>query len=234
MSTIILKLKANNTSAGTTISGKGPAGDWINRGPYGLCNNVQPTSFGATGFSLNGGHRNKGSVGVTTSSSGTPFKGIHPKGSGGTRGRYVRPPPVMNLCEGSAQTSGTQAAYIKPSTISTSTMLRQKYKGIYTGSYPHNWVQPNYTGPLTDNKSQGMYIRDRAIDYMRVRDPNFDFQRSGGARISMSDVMAQKQFKCIDQTNLQKPFPFGTNGNTCNGSRYYLTPPAWYIAPNTA
>lgn len=232
---VLLKLKARNTSAGSTISGKPSANEWVNRGPFGASAGA-PTSFGGAGFSINGGYRNKGSVGgINTSTTGTPFKGIHPKGNGGRRGRYARPPPVMNVGVSRSQTSGTQGKYIKPSSLSTRGMLRQKYKYLYSGTYPNYWVQPNYTGSLTDNKSQSAYIRTRAIDNMRVVDPNFAYiQSGGGGKLSAQQVMAQKQFRCINQTSVQKPFPFATNGNACNGGRYYLTPPPWYLAMRTA
>lgn len=39
------------------------------------------------------------------------------------------------------------------------------------------------------------------------------------------------QRKCADPTGKQKPFPYATNGNTCNQlNTYYVTPPLWYTS----
>jgi hypothetical protein len=39
------------------------------------------------------------------------------------------------------------------------------------------------------------------------------------------------QRKCANPTGKQKPFPYATNGDTCNQlQRYYLSPPAWYTS----
>jgi hypothetical protein len=39
------------------------------------------------------------------------------------------------------------------------------------------------------------------------------------------------QRKCADPTGKQKPFPYATNGNSCNQLNiYYVTPPLWYTS----
>ena len=39
------------------------------------------------------------------------------------------------------------------------------------------------------------------------------------------------QRRCAHPTGKQKPFPYATNGDTCNQlQRYYLSPPAWYTS----
>jgi hypothetical protein len=36
---------------------------------------------------------------------------------------------------------------------------------------------------------------------------------------------------CLNPVGKTKPFPYGTNGNTCNTGPYYLSPPEWYTNP---
>ncbi|NDH07007.1 hypothetical protein EBX93_13995, partial [bacterium] len=52
--------------------------------------------------------------------------------------------------------------YVKPSSLSTKGMLEKKYRWINNGQYPNYWVQPVYTGNLTDNASQQVYIQNKA------------------------------------------------------------------------
>jgi len=43
------------------------------------------------------------------------------------------------------------------------------------------------------------------------------------------------QRRCTNPVGAQKPFPFATNGQTCNNfDIYYLTPPKWYIEENNS
>ena len=59
-------------------------------------------------------------------------------------------------------TQGDQYLYVKPSVLSQRGMLRKKYRYIYNGQYPNYFVKGVYTGNLTDNASQGVYIDDKA------------------------------------------------------------------------
>jgi hypothetical protein len=117
------------------------------------------------------------------SKSGTPYRGMHPVGFGGTFGRYPSATLVGSTDSGiqstgaipNAQskqsaveplmnsrvvdTMGTQYLYVKPSVLSTYGMLDKKYRWAYYGKFPNYWVQPNYTGNQTDTASQGLYIR---------------------------------------------------------------------------
>lgn len=146
---------------GSNRSGKPPGGIWLPQGPFGPDSKMLALSLtnpGPNGFSINGGHRNVGYVGKSyqMSKSGTPFRGLHPMGWGGTNGTYKQAQPVLNSQE--VDTLGTQYQYIKPSTLSTRGMLEQKYRYLYNGQYPNYWVQPVYTGNQTDSASQGNYI----------------------------------------------------------------------------
>lgn len=171
---------------GSKRSGLAPGGVWLPQGPFG--NGLQDNPLGPNGFSINGGHRNVGGVGkdMKMSKSGTPYRGTQPIGFGGTYGQYPSATLVGSTADniqstgaipnaGSKQpvvqsvlnsrivdTMGTQYLYIKPSTLSTYGMLRQKYRWAYTGKYPNYWVQPNYTGNQTDSASQGLYIQNLA------------------------------------------------------------------------
>lgn len=150
---------------GSKRSGKPPGGYWLPQGPFGGATKVLQSAietYGPVGFSLNGGHRNVGGVGrdMKMSKSGTPFRGLHPMGWGGTYGTYPISEPVLNSQE--VDTLGTQYMYVKPSVLSTSGMLAKKYRWAYNGQYPNYWVQPIYTGNQTDTKSQGLYVQNLA------------------------------------------------------------------------
>lgn len=174
---------------GSKRSGQKPGGIWLPQGPFGhatynLINALN--TYGEVGFSLNGGHRNIGGVGrdMKMSKSGTPFRGTHPIGFGGTYGKYPSATLVGNnkyqstgaipnahskqavvepvLNSRVVDTLGSQHMYIKPSVLSTYGMLERKYKWARYGTYPNYWVQPNYTGNQTDSASQGLYIQNKA------------------------------------------------------------------------
>jgi len=150
---------------GSKRSGKPPGGIWLPQGPFGHSTRglqIAIDNPGAVGFSINGGHRNVSYVGKTykMSKSGTPYRGTHAMGSGGTFGKYPIAQPLLNSQE--VDTLGTQYLYIKPSVLSTKGMLDKKYRWAYYGTYPNYWVQPNYTGNQTDTASQWLYIQNLA------------------------------------------------------------------------
>ena len=147
---------------GSNISGKPTNGNgdlWINRGPFGRNGSGREVvSAGNNGFSLNGPHRNVGRVGQTyaMSKQGTKFRGLHPFGYGGHGGQYYKAEPVMNSAE--AETLGNQWEYNKPSVLSNAGMLSTRFKWAYNGKYPAYVVKNMYTGNLTQNASEGVYI----------------------------------------------------------------------------
>jgi hypothetical protein len=177
---------------GSKRSGSAPGGVWLSQGPFGYTPTTLEYAkltyarAGPAGFSINGGHRNVGGVGrdMKMSKSGTPYRGTEPIGFGGTYGKYPSATLVGNTATGSTgaipnagskqpavqpvlnssivNTMGTQYLYIKPSTLSTYGMLRQKYRWAYNGQYPNYWVQPNYTGNQTDTGSQCLYVQNLA------------------------------------------------------------------------
>jgi len=170
---------------GSKRSGKPPGGVWLPQGPFGHAKSVLKQAidnYGPVGFSINGGHRNVGYIGKTygMSKSGTPYRGMHPIGFGGTYGKYPsatlvgeysgaipnansKQPavqPVLNSRE--VDTKGTQYIYVKPSVLSTKGMLEKRYKWIHNGQYPNYWVQPLYTGNQVATNSQGLYVQNLA------------------------------------------------------------------------
>jgi hypothetical protein len=184
---------------GTKRSGSAPGGIWLSQGPFrGGSNSLfSVASAGPQGFSLQGGCRNVGGIGrdMKMSKSGTPFRGAYAIGHGGHLGTYpssvlvstaeseggvgalsnqpgVTAPvrPVLNA--GIVPTQGSEYMYIKPSVLSTRGMLDRKYRSMYYGKYPHYWVQPVYTGNLTDTASQGMYIQSLASQHVTQLDVN--------------------------------------------------------------
>jgi len=127
---------------------------------------------GREGFSLNGRYRNIGRVGKDSlmSSNGTRFNGQFPYGYGGTYGDYKQNEIVFNVNETSAIGSQTDTVY--PSVLTTYGMLQKRYDCIYNGTYPTNVVKNIFTGNLTDNKSQGVYIRNIESATLCVSDIN--------------------------------------------------------------
>jgi len=47
--------------------------------------------------------------------------------------------------------------------------------------------------------------------------------------LSSEQQTAKIQRKCTNPLGKQKPFPFSTNGSTCNIGKSYISPPEWYI-----
>jgi len=236
---------------GSKRSGIEPGGIWLPQGPFGASTKVLKqaiNTYGPVGFSLNGGHRNVGGIGkdMKMSKSGTPFRGTHPIGWGGTYGAYPESQPVLN--SQIVNTEGDQYRYIKPSVLSTFGMLRKKYKWAYYGKYPNYWVQPNYTGNQTDTKSQKLYIQNKAAKNMcnlKVNDTDLyeghrvcggptlcststarykynDMARNGhytkilGQPVDSSTYTLYVQRGCQNPIGPQKPFPYATQ----TGSAY--------------
>ena len=147
-------------------------GNWTMRGPFG--NTELPVeSYGAEGFSINGGRRSNSYIGKESkfSSTGTPFRGAHPRGNGGSNGEYKQAQPVYNAGPAIVEIQGNQHKYIKPSVLSTTGMIATKYRWI-RGMYPNAWVQPQYTGNQSDSNSQGVYISKKTTANTCVTDIN--------------------------------------------------------------
>jgi hypothetical protein len=176
------KKSINKYSSATKISGKPTNYYWMYQGPYGLKESLASTIFlksllgpdGKTGtpfvasnagFSINGVHRGIPSVGQSMrfSKSGTPFRGIYPKGWGGLRGRYPQNRDTVSININPVITGvAALPSWVNPSVLSTKGMLARRYRWINSGQYPNYWVQPNYTGNQTDSASQWLYIQNKA------------------------------------------------------------------------
>jgi hypothetical protein len=241
------------------ISGKSPGGIWITQLPF--CNNLNQsnTSFGNKGFSRVGGYRNLSYVGRTRKQFGTPFRGLYGIGYGGTGNQYPQYDNVYNMNVVKATLQGNQYLYIKPATLSNKAMIHQKYKYIYNGQYPLNWVQPVYpNGPLSQNSSMSTYIQKLKTQNSAFLGVNAEAQYEGFCRntcSNKSDIGYTKtlhqpvdfttyidyiQRPCLNPKGRQKPFPFAVNNNTASSgnafgpppaitTQYYTTPPEWYI-----
>lgn len=173
------KKSINSASSATKISGKATNKYWLYQGPYGLDGNLPSTLFKGglkgfneglytasnAGFSITGPNRNIGSVGQSMhfSKSATPYRGVYPKGWGGTRGRYPDGPNDVSLNILPVLTEvAIQDGIVKPPVLSTRGMLERRFRWIASGQYPNNWVQPVYTGNQTDTASQGLYIQNKS------------------------------------------------------------------------
>lgn len=192
MSIVVLK-KKSKVMYESNRSGREPGGIWLTQGPFGKFTFVQEESnisYGKKGFSINGGHRNKGGVGkdMKMSKSGTPYRGMYPIGNGGSYGMYPSATLIGDYIQHSTGSAplinsnqvvepvlnarcvaimGTQSQYIKPSVLSTYGMLDKKYKCVKYGQYPNNWVQPNYTGNQVNTSSQSVYIGNKSSLHTR-------------------------------------------------------------------
>ena len=184
MSLATFKKKTINSSpSAVKISGKPSNKYWLYQGPYGVKGNLPSTIFNQglvgpngmvvgdyynasnSGFSLTGANRNIGAVGknMIFSKSATPFRGAYPKGWGGKNGRYPDGPYNISLNIMPVKTKvAVQDAIVKPPVLSNTGMIARKYRWIHSGTYPNNWVQPNYTGNQTDTASQGLHIHNKS------------------------------------------------------------------------
>ena len=175
------KKTINSASSATKISGKPTNEYWMYQGPYGRKGNLpsyifeaslvgpngqlKSPDFGASnaGFSINGPYRGIVSVlrSMAFSKSATPYRGIYPKGWGGTRGRYPDGPNnvVLNVAPNYYIQAGSA---IQSSVLSTKGMLARRFRWAYSGQYPNNVVQPIYTGNQTDTGSQGLYVQNKS------------------------------------------------------------------------
>lgn len=175
------KKSINSTSSATKRSGKATNEYWIYQGPYGRKGNLPSTIFNASlygpdgftiykaasnaGFSVTGSYRNVGGVGQSMkfSKSATPYRGVYPKGWGGTNGRYPDGPNEVSLNIMPVKTGvAIQNSIVNPPVLSTKGMLARRYRWINSGQYPNNWVQPIYTGNQTDTSSQGLYVQTKS------------------------------------------------------------------------
>jgi hypothetical protein len=234
---------------GSKRSGTNPGGIWLPRGPFGsslttLKNSVQ--NYGPAGFSINGGHRNVGYIGKTykMSKSGTPYRGVHAVGWGGTFGKYPTVEPLLNARE--VDTLGTQYLYIKPSVLSTKGMLETRFRWINNGQYPNYWVQPIYTGNQSDTASQGLYVQNLSaantcslkvnntqdyVAYIKKYGPTLcststarfkynDMARNAPYTKTLNQPTTYVQYNqyltkgCNNPQGTQKPFPFAVQTGT--------------------
>ena len=291
------KKSINSASSATKRSGKPTNEYWMYQGPYGRKGSLSSTIFKASldnsaiyngasnsGFSVTGPYRNIGQIGrnMKFSKSGTPYRGVYPKGWGGTNGRYPSGPNNVLLNITPVITGvAIQNSIVKPPVLSTKGMLARRYRWMHSGQYPNYWVQPNYTGNQTDSSSQGLYIHNKSVANDRYYDVNDTelytdcYVRCGSTGCSKTPakyVMTTQQsnapytkslyqpkdasaytlrvqFRCQNQTDKQKPYPYavqtgtgiltgGTSvtnvGNACNTSSNITTsPPEWYTSTNS-
>ena len=210
--------------AGTHISGKTPGGIWIPQGPFGKHTGTSYPWHGDSGFSLNGTHRNKGPVGQTMafSKNGTPFRGVIPMGIGSnTNETYRQQPfsePVMNVNE-AIIVPGTQYMYVKQSVLSNKGMLAKKYRWAYNGQYPNYWVKNMYTnGPLSDNKSQGLYIGNISSCNNKIIRPCTKNCLPDRKIIGNQGTLTQEQYVSYFARRCYNPFSQTIQSGNGNGS----------------
>jgi hypothetical protein len=280
MSLATFKRKSiNSMSSAAKRSGKPTNEYWMYSGPFGQPrDNLPSTIFQASlqgfnnntnsmnyytasnsGFSVTGPYRNRGGVGgnMRFSKSATPFRGIYPKGWGGTQGRYPQGPHNFSLNILPVITGvAIQNAIVKPPVLSTKGMLARRFRWIHSGQYPNYWVQPVYTGNQTDTQSQGLYVQNKsAANYFHYDVNNEEsyvdyFVRCGADYTKTlhqpkdaSDYTLRIQRRCQTPLGWQKPFPYAVQTGTgiqrggiavthvassCFTSAPVVTPPDWY------
>jgi len=149
------------------------------------------------GFSLNGRYRNKGGVGRSSSQmtpSGTPMRGIYGIGYGGSGGQY-RKQRLYNVNDASGV--GSTSIYPYPSVLSTYGMLQKRYICC------PDIVKNVYTGNLTDNASQGLYIRN--IESANICVTDVDKDSSSCASFNCLGVQHKKIYPGVSVGNYTKP-----------------------------
>jgi hypothetical protein len=159
----------------------------------------------AHGFSLNGGLRNIGQVGVTNlakSVTRTPFKGTLPVGHGGNNGKYV----VSVYNSGSCSTN--DPAIVKLSTKNTKGHLYETFKyptcsnGNCGKGSQENWVQ-DFSG---ENFSQGLYIQNVVA-------------ANGSCVVNKDEYLLANMKPMCEQPGYQVPCKAGTYH--IGGKKYY-------------
>jgi hypothetical protein len=169
---------------GTNISGKGPLG-----------------------FSLNGSIRPNRYIGkdCIRSSAGTPMNGQYPYGYGGIQGRY---PTYISYNVYPDSNIGTHSLIPQKTVLTNRGMLHTRYKCIYNGTYPGNVVKNIYTGLVTDNSSQGIYIDKKTSDSACVKPIDKEGIRSSINSNGATDADTYLQYikrKCVNKdTHLPK------------------------------
>jgi hypothetical protein len=229
MSIVVLKRK---TDAIKNLSGKSKRinNTWANQGPHGGKN---PVSYGG-GFSINGGHRNIGSVGTTNlakSVKRTQFFGNTAQSSAGKT--------VDNNFKyhNSGSCCSNNSSMVKPSVLSTRGMLAKKHRWMSRG-YPHYWVQPVADNLNSSANTHTEKVKSNNLCHMDSIDSGkltCDYEcgkpRYIGTRLqantpysksrdlfsrSQSDYLNAKKLKCLNPTDENKPFPYQVNNSGCN------------------
>jgi hypothetical protein len=148
---------------GSKRSGTAPGGYWLPQGPFGHATTglELATKYpNNSGFSINGGHRNIGGVGrdMKMSKSGTPFRGLHPIGFGGSKGSYPTGSPVGG-------TFGTS-----PASYQSGTLVGSVQDGIQSTGVIGNFgnkgqvVEPLLNARVVDTLgSQYLYIKPSVV-----------------------------------------------------------------------
>jgi hypothetical protein len=135
---------------------------------------IQPISSSSTsiGFSLQGGHRNQGWVGQTSTSRGstarTIFKGTEPVGHGGTLGNYS-----VSIIQNTNALPTNDPSIIKSSTKTTSGLISSRITNPTTttncdgnrcGPAWNNYNRVHWVKSFQpDTRSQGTYLNKKKV-----------------------------------------------------------------------
>ena len=180
MSLVTLKKKSRNNRRFAPISGRG-----------------------TNGFSLNGGHRNIGSVGqfrMISNTTRTPYRGVAPMGNGGNNGKYYNNP----LNSGSCCTNDNKI--IKNSSLNTAGMIDTKYKWTKS-KYPNFWVQED-DNSYRLTRDQATYISNLTKKYGSCVFTNVQSNGNCGTTVEVTN-----------DPNTPPPVPCTGNKNVCS---YYI------------
>jgi hypothetical protein len=164
----------------------------------------------ANGFSLNGGHRNVGQVGVTNlakSVTRTPFRGTVPMGHGGHLGKYE-----VQVYNSGSCCSVNDPNIIKLSTKNTKGHIFESFKypicpgGSCDKGSQQNWVQD--TSP--DNYGQELYIHNLVAAF-------------GSCVVNKNETLLQDMpYKCpMTVNNLGQRIECSAGTYHIGGKKYY-------------
>jgi hypothetical protein len=167
MSIVILANKTKVRYKTKHAKANPPGKHWLPHGPFGSETSINSIMLadaiagkGESGFSINGSHRNKGWVGKTyqMSKSGTPFKGLYPRGHGGKYGKYATRPQTYytDAIVSGVETKGNQHQYMNPVNASMRTVMN-------TNTRNKLFVKPLGQANQSDMYSQGMFLHKKRV-----------------------------------------------------------------------
>lgn len=90
-----------------------------------------------------------------------------------------------------------------------------------------------YVGHVVNHGSSGCQTTPARGYTYNIQAENAPYTKGLGIPQTSSQYTLRIQQKCLNQKPWQKPFPYATNGNTCNNSLYQLVPDPYVLDKET-